>query len=55
MPYACRCRMRRDDWKTVIEDMGMPAGKPKTIAVDLQFPLRQPQASHCHQPLRLLG
>jgi Tfp pilus assembly protein PilF len=22
-------------WKTVIEDMGMPAGKPKTIAVDL--------------------
>jgi tetratricopeptide (TPR) repeat protein len=23
------------DWKTVIEDMGIPAGKPKTIAVDL--------------------
>jgi Flp pilus assembly protein TadD len=23
------------NWKTVIEDMGMPAGKPKTIAVDL--------------------
>ena len=22
-------------WKTVIEDMGIPAGKPKTIAVDL--------------------
>lgn len=22
-------------WKTVVEDMGMPAGKPKTIAVDL--------------------
>ena len=22
-------------WRTVIEDMGMPAGKPKTIAVDL--------------------
>jgi tetratricopeptide (TPR) repeat protein len=25
-------------WKTVNQDMGMPAGKPKTIAVDLQFP-----------------
>src|ERR1051326_7721994 len=24
-------------WKTVMEDMGMPAGKPKTVAVDLQF------------------
>jgi tetratricopeptide (TPR) repeat protein len=23
------------EWRTVIEDMGMPAGKPKTIAVDL--------------------
>jgi hypothetical protein len=23
-------------WRTVIEDMGMPAGKPKTIAVDLK-------------------
>jgi hypothetical protein len=22
-------------WRTVVEDMGMPAGKPKTIAVDL--------------------
>ena len=27
--------MRRGDWQTVIEDMGIPAGKPKTIAVDL--------------------
>jgi Flp pilus assembly protein TadD len=25
-------------WSTVIQDMGMPAGKPKTIAVPLQFP-----------------
>jgi hypothetical protein len=25
-------------WKTMIEDMGMPAGKPKTIAVELKFP-----------------
>ena len=25
-------------WQTVNEDMGMPAGKPKTIVVELQFP-----------------
>jgi hypothetical protein len=25
----------RGQWRTVIEDMGIPAGKPKTIAVDL--------------------
>ena len=23
------------NWKTVVEDMGIPSGKPKTIAVDL--------------------
>ena len=23
------------NWKTVIEDMGIPSGKPKTMAVDL--------------------
>ena len=28
-------RNARGEWQTVIEDMGMPAGKPKTIAVDL--------------------
>ena len=27
-------------WNSVNPDMGMPAGKPKTIAVDLQFPSR---------------
>ncbi len=26
------------DWQTVNPDMGMPAGKPKTIAVPLEFP-----------------
>ncbi len=25
----------KGQWKTVIEDMGMPDGKPKTIGVDL--------------------
>ena len=29
-------RDERGAWRTVIEDMGMPAGKPKTIAVDLK-------------------
>ena len=28
-------RNAKGEWQTVIEDMGMPAGKPKTIAVDL--------------------
>ena len=33
-PYL-QVRDGRGEWKTVIEDMGMPDGKPKTIAVDL--------------------
>jgi hypothetical protein len=33
-PYL-QARDREGKWVTVIEDMGMPAGKPKTIAVDL--------------------
>ncbi len=33
-PYL-QVRDERGEWKTVIEDMGMPAGKPKTIVVDL--------------------
>lgn len=33
-PYL-QVRNQRGEWQTVIEDMGMPAGKPKTIAVDL--------------------
>lgn len=33
-PYL-QVRDERGAWVTVIEDMGMPAGKPKTIAVDL--------------------
>jgi tetratricopeptide (TPR) repeat protein len=33
-PYL-QVRDERGQWKTVIEDMGMPDGKPKTIAVDL--------------------
>ncbi|HTX35604.1 MAG TPA: FG-GAP-like repeat-containing protein [Bryobacteraceae bacterium] len=33
-PYL-QVKDAQGNWKTVIEDMGMPSGKPKTIAVDL--------------------
>jgi tetratricopeptide (TPR) repeat protein len=36
MPYLQMQDAHRH-WKTVNEDMGMPAGKPKTIALDLAF------------------
>ena len=35
IPPYLQVRDGRGEWKTVIEDMGMPDGKPKTIAVDL--------------------
>ncbi|HBY59531.1 MAG TPA: hypothetical protein DEH78_06890 [Solibacterales bacterium] len=35
VPPYLQVKDERGEWKTVIEDMGMPAGKPKTIAVDL--------------------
>ena len=34
-PLDVQVQDPRGKWVTVIEDMGMPAGKPKTIAVDL--------------------
>ncbi len=34
MPYL-QVKNEKGDWQTVIADMGMPAGKPKTITVDL--------------------
>lgn len=34
MPYL-QVKNAEGHWQTVIEDMGMPSGKPKTIAVDL--------------------
>ena len=34
LPYL-QVKNAQGDWVTVIEDMGLPAGKPKTIAVDL--------------------
>ena len=37
MPYL-QMQDAAGQWKTVDEDMGMPAGKPKTIAVELRFP-----------------
>ena len=36
MPYL-QMQDASGQWKTVNEDMGMPAGKPKTIAVELRF------------------
>ena len=35
IPPYLQLKDPRGQWKTVIEDMGMPDGKPKTIAVDL--------------------
>ncbi len=34
LPYL-QVKNSRDEWQTVIKDMGIPAGKPKTIAVDM--------------------
>ena len=34
LPYL-QVKDQAGNWRTVIEDMGIPAGKPKTIAVDL--------------------
>jgi tetratricopeptide (TPR) repeat protein len=34
-PPHLQVRDARGEWTTVIEDMGMPSGKPKTIVVDL--------------------
>lgn len=40
LPPRLEAKDKRGEWVTVLEDMGMPAGKPKTIAVDLtgKFP-----------------
>lgn len=35
MPYL-QVKDERGEWRTVVEDMGLPAGKPKTIVVDLR-------------------
>ncbi len=34
LPYL-QVKDAKGNWKTVVEDMGIPAGKPKTISVDL--------------------
>jgi TPR repeat protein len=34
LPYL-QVKNEKNEWQTVIQDMGIPAGKPKTIAVDL--------------------
>jgi len=35
MPPYLQVKDAAGEWRTAIEDMGMPDGKPKTIAVDL--------------------
>jgi hypothetical protein len=35
IPPYLQVKNAKGEWRTVIEDMGMPDGKPKTIAVDL--------------------
>jgi tetratricopeptide (TPR) repeat protein len=35
LPPQLQVKNAKGEWVTVLEDMGMPAGKPKTIAVDL--------------------
>lgn len=35
MPPALQVKNKKGEWVTVIEDMGMPSGKPKAIVVDL--------------------
>ena len=54
MPYL-QVQDAAGDWKTVNADMGMPAGKPKTIAVPVEFLSAQPQGADRHQSVRLLG
>ena len=45
------------NWKTVIQDMGMPDGKPKTIAVDLsgKFLTEFARDSNRHEFMCVLG
>lgn len=40
VPPRLQAKNGRGEWVTILEEMGMPAGKPKTIAVDLtgKFP-----------------
>ncbi|MBK5291658.1 MAG: VCBS repeat-containing protein [Acidobacteriia bacterium] len=35
LPPSLAVQNVKGEWRTIFEDMGMPAGKPKTIAVDL--------------------
>ena len=46
--------MPQGKWKTVVEDMGIPSGKPKTIAVDLtgKFLSSFARSANCDEPLR---
>ncbi len=38
VPPVLQARNERGEWITINEDMGMPAGKPKSIVVPVEFP-----------------
>ncbi len=56
LPYL-QVKDAQGRWKTVIEDMGIPAGKPKTISVDSdgQVPVGIARGAHRDKHLRVLG
>ncbi len=54
MPYL-QVQDAAGTWKTVNADMGMPAGKPRTIVVPVEFLSARRKDQDRHQSLRLLG
>ena len=55
-PYI-EAQMPDGSWKRVVDDMGFPAGLPRTITVDLtgKLPRGRAEHSHHHQSADLLG
>ena len=44
-----RCEDGSGRWRTVVADIGIPVGRPQTIAVDLAGRLRRPRAANPHR------
>ena len=57
IPPTLQVKDRQGKWQTVIEDMGMPAGKPKTIVGGPhgQVAVRFARSANRHESLRVLG